>query len=402
MEPHVTLLRFGPALLIAIAPHTSWAQTVELPSPGGPFGLGTTVIHLTDSTRKDLLDSSQPRLITMQLWYPTGRTLGAARAPYITEPKLIDSLLASQYYGQDTALLLSWRGLRTHAELDVPPDSKTRYPLMFFSHGLAVPRANYTALVEALGSRGYVVAVVDHPYGGETIAPDGRRISANNDPADLSDVDTLTQRTVDWARDLSFILDRLPRIESPPVQRVVRTIDFRRVGAAGHSMGGVAALEWCVRDGRARACADLDGFPVTPEGKAWTSIVAQGVTKPSLIMRSEPVYSDSELIAKGRTRESWNRGAVVAAALWDSVAARSRGRFMVVGVRGTGHFSYSDGPFVMPTTITRFGGQIIDPDRGQEIIVAALISFLDSELKGKGPPGFPALAKRYPEFTVAK
>lgn len=390
-------------LLLGFTPRPVSAQSATLPAPSGRFPIGTTVLHLADSSRRDILKPELPRTITVQLWYPAAQSVPPIRrAPYILETGFVDSLIASQYYGVDTAVLASWRNLRTHAGIDVAPRTGSKVPLIFFSHGLAVARANYTTFAEDLASHGYVVALVDHPYGGEALAPDGRRLSANSDPADLNNVDTLTQRTADWARDLAYILDQLPKVTAPSAQRVVEIVDFHRIGATGHSMGGVAALELCARDARVRACADLDGFPVTPEGRAYTSVIGDGVTKPSLIMRSEPVYSDSELIAKGRTREGWNRGALVTAALWDSVEARSHALFMVGAVRGTGHFNYSDAPFVMPVTITQFGGQIIDGRRGWEVITTTLRAFFEDELNGRGPATFLGLTSQYPEFTVAK
>ncbi|HWG33999.1 MAG TPA: hypothetical protein VN650_07505, partial [Gemmatimonadaceae bacterium] len=66
---------------------------------------------------------------------------------------------------------------------------------------------------------------------------------------------------------------------------------------------------------------------------------------------------------------------------------------------GTGHMSYSDAPFVMPTTITRFGGTVIDASRGFEIISAYTRAFLDRYVRGadgallaKQPSPFPEVA----------
>ena len=41
-------------------------------------------------------------------------------------------------------------------------------------------------------------------------------------------------------------------------------------------------------------------------------------------------------------------------------------------VAGTGHFGFSDAPFVMPATIPRFGGRIIYPRRGWGVITRTL------------------------------
>ena len=50
--------------------------------------------------------------------------------------------------------------------------------------------------------------------------------------------------------------------------------------------------------------------------------------------------------------------------------------FSMASVAGTEHFSFSDAPFVMPATITRFGGRII-PRRGWSVITRTLRAYLD-------------------------
>ncbi len=51
----------------------------------------------------------------------------------------------------------------------------------------------------------------------------------------------------------------------------------------------------------------------------------------------------------------------------------------------------------MPTTITRFGGQIIDPDRGWQIITALLRSYMSERLGIPGSEGIESTAARFPE-----
>jgi hypothetical protein len=44
--------------------------------------------------------------------------------------------------------------------------------------------------------------------------------------------------------------------------------------------------------------------------------------------------------------------------------------------------SFSDSPFVMPDTITRFGGDIIKPERGETVIATCAGEFLDGYVRG--------------------
>src|SRR5262249_14095938 len=88
-----------------------------LPKPTGSHPVGTTTVHLHDSSRRDA-DFPETRPVTMQLWYParaTGKT-----APYLIESGLSQAIVAQHYYGIDSTSLASWAALRTHARLDAP------------------------------------------------------------------------------------------------------------------------------------------------------------------------------------------------------------------------------------------------------------------------------------------
>jgi hypothetical protein len=68
-------------------------------------------------------------------------------------------------------------------------------------------------------------------------------------------------------------------------------------------------------------------------------------------------------------------------------------------VGGTGHFSFSDAPFVMPSTITRFGGSIIAGPRGLLIITSAIRVFVDQSATSPDRR-LADLTQRFPELTV--
>ncbi|MET7780510.1 hypothetical protein ACFYRG_28275 [Streptomyces mirabilis] len=63
---------------------------------------------------------------------------------------------------------------------------------------------------------------------------------------------------------MSFVIDELTSRQGPWLSRM---IDPRRIGIAGHSIGGAAAAATMVIDGRVRAGVDLDGdFYASPAG----------------------------------------------------------------------------------------------------------------------------------------
>jgi hypothetical protein len=101
------------------------------------------------------------------------------------------------------------------------------------------------------------------------------------------------------------------------------------------------------------------------------------------------------------TREQWVKRGEAGRMEFDSLAARSSGSLWVAQVAGTGHFSFSDAPFTMPSAITRFGGRIIEPNRGWRVITTALRAFFDREF-GRSGEDLKAIAEKMPELTVTE
>src|SRR5690606_41846099 len=56
----------------------------RFPPPSGPFGIGTSTLHLVDTERAELLGPNleAPRELMVQFWYPTERD-NAGRGQYL-------------------------------------------------------------------------------------------------------------------------------------------------------------------------------------------------------------------------------------------------------------------------------------------------------------------------------
>jgi hypothetical protein len=150
-----------------------------------------------------------------------------------------------------------------------------------------------------------------------------------------------------------------------------------------------------------RACANLDGGVAAPDHAPLADFVATGITTPALFLRSMPLYTDADFARRGITREEWEKRGEGGRIALDSLVARSRGPLWMGHVAGTGHLSFSDAPFVMPTTISRFGGKVIDPKRGLDVIGSTLRSFFDQQLND-WPDKLGVIAQYYPEVGVAR
>lgn len=393
--------------LVAIAPMLARAQqpgarryretVLPLPAPTGVAALGTTVVYLTDSTRRDSVFTAG-RPVTVQLWYPAARAAGP-RAPYLFEPGLGALLLRIDYYGIDSSALRSWATMRTHARVDAPAES-ARHPLVVVSVGQGVIRANYTSIAEELASHGYVVAIVDSPWQGTMLLPDGRMVA--DTAGALESPAALRIAVAGWSSDISFVLDRLEQRRLPAAaSAVAATIDWKKVGALGHSIGGLVAIGACQRDRRVRACANLDGGVASPDREPLADFVSTGITGPVLLLRSQPLYSDTDFARRGLTRAEWEKRGEGGRIALDSLIGRSRGPLWTARIAGTGHLSFSDAPFVMSSAITRFGGRVIEPKRGLYVLTATLRTFFDQYFNG-WPDSLGYTASHLPELEATR
>ncbi|WP_244188081.1 alpha/beta hydrolase family protein [Streptomyces regalis] len=145
-------------------------------------------------------------------------------------------------------------GVRTWAHSDARP-AHGRFPLVVLSPGFTFTRATLTGLAEDLASRGYVVAAVDLPYeNAGTTLPDGQTLPC----AVCDEFPEVGQAVVESrAKDVSFVEDRLTGRH--PAWRYARVIDAKRIGMAGHSIGGASAATTMAADPRVRAGVNMDG-----------------------------------------------------------------------------------------------------------------------------------------------
>ncbi len=145
------------------------------------------------------------------------------------------------------------------AQPNAPPDTAAGpFPLVVFAHGSSADPADFSALLASWVSAGYVVAAPEFPLTGAH-APVNSQIS-----------DYLNQ-----PRDVSFVIDQMTR--SPP-SSLAGLVDARRIGAAGHSLGGVTtmalAFNGCCLDPRVKAVVVMEGVPLPFSGGTYFGGVA--------------------------------------------------------------------------------------------------------------------------------
>jgi len=327
---------FGLALLIALAT----PAVAQLPTPSGKHAIGSGVSTFAGER--------------VLLWYPTPHA--DSPTPYATASE-IEAAEKSSYYEQTPETIRAWSKIAVRAApgAAVAPG---RWPLVVLLPGAGVYALHYTAMATDLASRGFVVAVVDY-YG--AAAP--KRGYSNDD------WDAATLRIAETAVKVADAM-----VFAPAWRKSVRAADW---GVAGHSIGGTAALLAPRLDRRFAASVNMDGgiFGRTKEG----------AVAPALILRSRPVYSDADLAKRGRTRAQMEeRGRAAEAEMRAFIKASAKVPVEVLSMRGTGHFSFSDAPFVMPDTILRFGGDILDFHQAHRATTECLAEFFEAQVGGSG------------------
>ncbi len=342
-----------------------------LPSPSGKFSVGSRHFEIVDSSRPDLVHTTENRRIGITVYYPSEET--PILQPYIDNPKLLEQMVLHHYNHQDSLALAAMAKFRKHILPRAMAVSGKKFPLLLFSHGLGVWSSNYSTFYEEWASQGFVTAAIEHPYGGFSIFENGE-LATNRQDLRLREAEpeNLLKIVEEWAADISLVFRAINSEKSEMGKFVSPLIDPDKTIAIGHSLGGNAAVLASFRDAGIKAAINMDG------GTFNTSETIS-YTKPILTLRSQPIYSDEDLEQKGRDIDQWRRmEREIDAAFAAEMANASAG--YELKIEGAGHMSFSDAPFVLPDMIARFGGKIIARDKGFRIINNAVNLFLKKVL----------------------
>ncbi len=254
---------------------------VALPPATGRFAVGKITVHWTDESRiEPLSPTHEPRELMVDIWYPAEPS-NAGPAVYLDAAAYEKATGADGFQAFFREASASVKlGVQTHAFASAPyARSAKQSPLLIFSPGGGMVREVYAGQLEDLASHGYVVAAISHPYDAiVTIFPDGRQIAFSEQrwpkPPSLEGEANLNQ--LEWhANDIRFVLDELTRatLAGSSALPFAGQLDLTRVGAFGHSFGGIAAAHACQLDRRFKACLNEDGVvakrPLFLDGRGW-------------------------------------------------------------------------------------------------------------------------------------
>lgn len=242
-------------LALAIAPFAVFTPIPEIPTPSGPYSIGTKIYRWVDSSREELAtkDTSDNRNVIAQVWYPT-QFPGQQKSVYM------DGLsnLPLQFGLLTDFVMGKYDQINTHATMDADVSNQKMWPVVIFSPGFGSSRSWQTGLITEIVSRGYVVFAIDHPYestitqlSNGTIA---RRIDTSPSDIDAQDDWMATQLGV-RAADFKFVLDKV----FDGLDGLKDHIDLSHIVAIGHSFGGATAVIAMAQDPRINAAVNIDG-----------------------------------------------------------------------------------------------------------------------------------------------
>jgi dienelactone hydrolase len=370
----------------------------HLPTPTGPYPIGTVSYHWVDSTRGEPFtpDPADRREVMVQLWYPADSAGGTARAPYLDHARIVAPPLAS-VLGLPAFALDHLRYVRGQARIDAPvARARPSYPVLVFSPGRGGVRTQNTAEVQDLASHGYVVAAIDHPYGSAvTVFPDGRTavIDRRDWPGmfDSAFAGVMKDRVALFAQDARFVLDQLQRLGSGATGTAFAgRLDLGRVGIFGHSLGGAVAAEASRLDPRFRAGVDLDAG-------LFTDVTRTGLRQPFMFLSRQEADFRQQCARLGPQR----CGTLVDQQFGTIDAAFDRSDDAYLArIDGMSHYNFTDLPFFTPLARSLGLAGPIDPRRGLEIVEAYTLAFFDRHLRDRPAPLLDGPSSQYPEVHL--
>lgn len=387
-KPLASILTLIPLAVSTVLP--ALLPVPVIPTPSGPYAVGSRLYDLTDTSRKEIYSGKdEARRFMIQIWYPSEPSPSDQRAPWMSNAQIFAPAIA-EHIGMPSFFLDHLALVKIPAYKDSKvASSDTAFPIILFSHGWQGFNAQNTGQALQLASHGYIVIGVQHTYGAVvTVFPDGT--VAENNPTALppdniptDQYETTAQILVDqWAGDLGYTLDFMQLQNENAASPFFHALDLTRVGVYGHSTGGGAAIQFCGTDIRCTALFGQDPFmrPVSYQ------VIDNGVTQPAFFMFSQRWRDDTT----SRNNE-----------LFDKFYPRVTQALGAVFIEGTAHYDFSDLPLLSPLA-PQLG--LKGPINGKLVTAINddyLIHFFDATLNN-GSTSFFKAPSPYPEVKPRK
>jgi predicted dienelactone hydrolase len=335
---------------------------------------------------------SEGRTLPVQVWYPAverarreserGRPLLEIE-PETREHNLLEQLLAAAPEPGATHVMHA-------ADAPAPLRQAAPFPLIVFSHCADCVRYSTLTVAEHLASLGFVVAAPDHLRNTVYDLLEGNSIGL-----DLPGF--LPQRVADMTAVLNTMLDRNARALPNGLRG---RIDAERVGAYGHSFGGLTTGLVVEQDARVRAGVAIAIHIAIPAGAE--AQYPPGVRLADLSRMTKPFM----FLVASEDLPLFNASV-------DDNFHRYLGQAWRVTVRDTGHYSFTDiCGMPAPTapgscspaprqTDPNTTFEPLESERSRELAKQYVAAFFERALlgRGRGPRGVPDLGDAVVEYN---
>lgn len=330
-------------------------------------------------------DAARDRMVSIWIYYPAWATDSTR------EPVLRDSVWATLHRDEMARVLgpgpaEALTKLTTTARTDARVEPATApFPVLLFAPARGWLPTDYSALLEEMASRGFVVVAVA-PAGDAAVVrlPDGEVIPLS-DPSEASFLRTVA--------DLRFIATTLRQNAKDPAWRFHGTLDLSRIGVFGNGLGGTASFLAAASDTSFRAAANLNGDFLSTASDARP-------LQPLLYLSTQPLGLENATIDRWAELDHAERRH---SEMWSSTKSASRWsvRAQVIGMSGGNLLDAA----LLPQEITQslrgrvtFGA--IDGARGIALTASLLQSFFQAAFTGSRP-NFTAASSNFPEARLS-
>jgi dienelactone hydrolase len=344
-----------------------FTNTVAVPAPTGANVVGTRVLDLVDSTRKDPYSpSGATRALSIRMWYPVSTHFSQnCRMADYTSPKVWE------YFAQLVGVPSFPVATNSCQDATV---AEGAHPVVVFSPGLTGTFTDYTFLMEDLASRGYIALAVNHTYEATAVEFSDGRFVRSVVGSHLGGPVPRDQKTTSFAldvrlKDLSFVIDQIARLNVRRDSPFLGRFDLSKIAVAGHSVGGLTALLTSQSDPHVKVAILID--PVLPD------VLPGATTKPVLLLTAD--------------RQQW---AANECSLWRNLHS-SR---LAVSLQGSEHLALSDWIWLTKDAV-RTGP--MGPEKTMSAMRDYVAAFLDTNLRGIGTsPLVNGPSPNYPDARV--
>jgi dienelactone hydrolase len=242
-------------------------ESIEPPS--GKYNIGTQVFFWTDNSRGEVYttDPTDYRELMVQIWYPAQGGENYQKAPHVTFPKkAISSIVKTA--GLPARFGSHGTQLTSNSVNGLLPILNEKFPLILFSHGDGGLLNQNTSQVEELVSNGYIVIACNHTYNASiSFNKEGDPIpykqNVNWNEQAQYHKKYYTNLLINYRyQDLAFLLTTLnqEKLNDGSKNLFKNMIDFEKIGAMGHSMGGGTIYIAMLKDKKIKSGVALDGW----------------------------------------------------------------------------------------------------------------------------------------------